>query len=52
MGIKSKRINNASDFVKELKAKVEGLSVVVLDVPGREANADLIKELAGKMNSL
>ena len=52
MGINSKRINNASDLVKELKAKVEGLSVVVLDVPNRDVNADLIKELAGKMNSL
>jgi 2-succinyl-5-enolpyruvyl-6-hydroxy-3-cyclohexene-1-carboxylate synthase len=52
MGINSKRINNASDLVKEVKAKVEGLSVVVLDVPNREANADLIKELAAKMNSL
>lgn len=52
MGINSKRIHNASDLVKELSAKVEGLSVVVLDVPNREANADLIKELAGKMNSL
>jgi 2-succinyl-5-enolpyruvyl-6-hydroxy-3-cyclohexene-1-carboxylate synthase len=52
MGINSKRINNASDLVKEVKAKVEGLSVVVLEVPNREANADLIKELAAKMNSL
>jgi 2-succinyl-5-enolpyruvyl-6-hydroxy-3-cyclohexene-1-carboxylate synthase len=52
MGINSKRIDNASDLVKELKSKVEGLSVVVLDVPNREANADLIKDLAEKMKSL
>lgn len=52
MGIKSKRINNASDLISELKAKVEGLSVVVLDVPDREANADLIKDLIEKMKSL
>lgn len=52
MGIKSKRINNASDLITELKAKVEGLSVVVLDVPDREANADLIKDLIEKMKSL
>lgn len=52
MGIKSKRINNASDLITELKTKVEGLSVVVLDVPDREANADLIKDLIEKMKSL
>ena len=52
MGIQSKRINNASDLIQELKAKVEGLSVVVLDVPNRDTNADLIKELTEKMKSL
>ena len=52
MGIQSKRINNASDLIQELKAKVEGLSVVVLEVPNRETNADLIKELSEKMKSL
>ena len=52
MGIQSKRINNASDLIQELKAKVEGLSVVVLDVPNRDTNADLIKELSEKMKSL
>jgi 2-succinyl-5-enolpyruvyl-6-hydroxy-3-cyclohexene-1-carboxylate synthase len=52
MGIQSKRINNASELVQELKAKVEGLSIVVLDVPNREANADLIKDLSEKMKSL
>jgi 2-succinyl-5-enolpyruvyl-6-hydroxy-3-cyclohexene-1-carboxylate synthase len=52
MGINSKRIDNANDLVKELKSKVEGLSVVVLDVPNREANANQIKELTEKMKSL
>jgi 2-succinyl-5-enolpyruvyl-6-hydroxy-3-cyclohexene-1-carboxylate synthase len=52
MGIKSKRIDNASDLVQELKSKVEGLSVVVLDVPNREVNANQIKDLTEKMNSL
>ncbi len=52
MGITSKRIANASDLVSEVKAKVEGLSVVVLDVPNREVNADLIKGIYAKMNSI
>lgn len=52
MGIPSKRINNTSDLLKELKSEVAGISVVVLDVPERESNGDLMKELTEKMNSL
>lgn len=52
IGINSKRINSAADLKSELSAPVEGLSVVVLDVPNREANADLIKQVVVNMNSL
>jgi len=52
IGINSKRINSAADLKSELSAPVEGLSVVVLDVPNREANADLIKQIVLNMNSL
>lgn len=52
MGIPAKRLNNVADLVRELKEKVSGLSVVVLDVPDREANADLIRDLAAKMDSI
>ena len=52
MGINARSIDNAADLSKELTEPIKGLSVVVLDVPNREANADLIKDLAEKMKSL
>ena len=52
MGISSISIDNAADLTKEITAPIKGLSVVVLDVPNREANADQIKDLAEKMKSL
>jgi 2-succinyl-5-enolpyruvyl-6-hydroxy-3-cyclohexene-1-carboxylate synthase len=52
MGISAKTIDNASDLVKDLTTPIKGLSVVVLKVPNREANADLIKELSEMMKSL
>jgi 2-succinyl-5-enolpyruvyl-6-hydroxy-3-cyclohexene-1-carboxylate synthase len=52
MGINAKTIDNAQDLTKELTTPIKGLSVVVLDVPNRDANADLIKDLAEKMKSL
>jgi 2-succinyl-5-enolpyruvyl-6-hydroxy-3-cyclohexene-1-carboxylate synthase len=52
MGISAKSIDNAAELSKEITAPIKGLSVVVLDVPNREANADLIKDLAEKMKSL
>ena len=52
MGISAKTIDNATDLVKDLTTPIKGLSVVVLNAPNREANADLIKELSEKMKSL
>ena len=52
MGINAKTIDNAADLSKEITEPIKGLSVVVLDVPNREANADLIKDLAEKVKSL
>ncbi len=52
MGISSKTIDNANDLVKDLTTPIKGLSVVVLNAPNREANADLIKQLSEKMKSL
>jgi 2-succinyl-5-enolpyruvyl-6-hydroxy-3-cyclohexene-1-carboxylate synthase len=52
MGISAKTIDNANDLVKDLTTPIKGLSVVVLNAPNREANADLIKELSEKMKSL
>jgi 2-succinyl-5-enolpyruvyl-6-hydroxy-3-cyclohexene-1-carboxylate synthase len=52
MGISAKTIDNTTDLVKDLTTPIKGLSVVVLNAPNREANADLIKELSEKMKSL
>jgi len=52
MGINAKSIDTVQDLIKEVSAPINGLSVVLLNVPNREANADLIKELAEKMKSL
>ena len=52
MGIDAKRISAVDQLREEIKKPVTGLSLVVCDVPNREANADLIKGLYAKMDSI
>ena len=52
MGVDAKRISTVYQLRDEIKKPVTGLSVVVCDVPNREANADLIKNLYAKMDSI
>jgi 2-succinyl-5-enolpyruvyl-6-hydroxy-3-cyclohexene-1-carboxylate synthase len=52
MGVGAKRISTVDQLRDEIKKPVTGLSVVVCDVPNREANADLIKNLYAKMDSI
>ena len=52
MGIDSKTISNVDQLRQELSKPVVGISVVVCDVPNRDANADLIKSLYENMGSL
>jgi 2-succinyl-5-enolpyruvyl-6-hydroxy-3-cyclohexene-1-carboxylate synthase len=52
MGIDSKTISNVDQLRQEITKPVTGISVVVCQVPDREANADLIKSLYEKMASL
>jgi 2-succinyl-5-enolpyruvyl-6-hydroxy-3-cyclohexene-1-carboxylate synthase len=52
MGVDAKRISTVDQLRDEIKKPVTGLSVVVCDVPNREANADLIKNLYAKMDSI
>jgi 2-succinyl-5-enolpyruvyl-6-hydroxy-3-cyclohexene-1-carboxylate synthase len=52
MGINAKRISTVDQLRDEIKKPVTGLSVVVCDVPNRETNADLIKSLYAKMDSI
>ena len=52
MGIDAKTITSAEQLREEIQKPVLGISVVVCDVPNRESNADLIKSLYAKMDSI
>jgi 2-succinyl-5-enolpyruvyl-6-hydroxy-3-cyclohexene-1-carboxylate synthase len=52
MGLDAKTISTIEQLRDELKKPITGVSVVVCDVPNREANADLIKGLYAKMDSI
>ena len=52
MGLDAKTISTVEQLRDELKKPIMGVSVVVCDVPNREANADLIKSLYAKMESI
>ena len=52
MGLDAKTISSVDQLRDELKKSVSGISIVVCDVPNRENNADLIKSLYSKMESI
>jgi 2-succinyl-5-enolpyruvyl-6-hydroxy-3-cyclohexene-1-carboxylate synthase len=52
MGIGATSITSVEQLRDEIKKPVSGISVVVCDVPNREDNADLIKSLYAKMDSI
>ena len=52
MGLDAKTISSVDQLRDELKKPVSGISIVVCDVPNRESNADLIKNLYAKMESI
>ena len=52
LGVKTKKISKESELIADLSAPVEGISVIVIDVPTRETNADFIKNIYAKMDSL
>ncbi len=51
-GITSKTINSIDQLKKELTSPVKGVSIVIAKVPSREANADYLKEISAKLESL
>ena len=52
MGLDAKVISSVDQLRDEIKKPISGVSVVVCDVPSRESNADLIKNLYSKMESI
>ena len=52
MGIASKTIGSQKELITELSEPVKGLSVVVVNVPNREANADFLKGIYNSVSSM
>jgi len=52
MGVAAKTIESQAQLTKELLEPVKGLSVVVVNVPHREANADLLKGIYSSVASM
>jgi 2-succinyl-5-enolpyruvyl-6-hydroxy-3-cyclohexene-1-carboxylate synthase len=52
MGIGATSITSVEQLREEIKKPVSGISVVVCQVPSRDSNADLIKSLYAKMDSI
>ncbi len=51
-GITSRTINSIDQLKKELTSPVKGVSIVIAKVPSREANADYLKGISSKLESL
>jgi 2-succinyl-5-enolpyruvyl-6-hydroxy-3-cyclohexene-1-carboxylate synthase len=52
MGVAAKTIESQAQLNKELSEPVKGLSVVVVNVPHREANADFLKKVYSQVDSM
>ena len=52
MGIDAKQIGSLKELESEIKAPISGISVVVCDVPNREANADNLKAIYDSLTSI
>lgn len=52
MGISAKTINSQAQLIAALSEPVTGLSVVVINVPDREANADFLKGIYSSVSSM
>ena len=52
MGVDAKQISTINELEAEIKAPISGISVVVCDVPNREANAENLKNIYEALNSI
>jgi len=52
MGISAKTINSQAELISELTDPIKGISVVVINVPNREAGADLLKGIYSSVSSM
>ena len=52
MGVTAKEIDNQAQLISEISAPVQGLSVVVINVPARETNADFLQGIYKSISSM
>jgi 2-succinyl-5-enolpyruvyl-6-hydroxy-3-cyclohexene-1-carboxylate synthase len=52
MGITAKTIDSLPQLKVELTEPVKGISIVVVNVPNRDANADFLKGIHGSISSM
>jgi len=52
MGITAKKVLSVKELETEVIAPISGISVVVCDVPGRESNADNLKNIYQSLSSI
>jgi 2-succinyl-5-enolpyruvyl-6-hydroxy-3-cyclohexene-1-carboxylate synthase len=52
MGIPAKTIGTQRELITELSEPIKGLSVVVVNAPNREANADSLKGIYKSISSM
>ena len=52
MGVKSSTVNSLDGLKKAITEPVKGISVVVVNVPSRETNADSLKAIYESMKSI
>jgi len=52
MGVTAKEIDNQAQLISEIAAPVQGLSVVVINVPTRETNADFLQGIYKSISSM
>ena len=52
MGVAAKTIDSSAQLLRELAEPVKGISVVAINVPNRNANADLLKEIYSSISSM
>jgi len=52
IGVPAKTISSLSELRNELNVAVDGVSVVVVNVPDRESNADFLKQIYSDINSM
>jgi hypothetical protein len=52
MGVTATTISSQSELIAELSKPVSELSVVVINAPGREFNADFLKKIYSGIDSM